>query len=125
MKVHTTIEDAAARVICERCLLADGPLSRLTGLLGRGDLPAAEGVLLRPTSSIHTGFMRVPIDVVFLGPRLEVLSVRNAMGPWRMAWCRGAKSVLELAAGEAVRRDIQSGDRLRMVPPKVGVARAS
>jgi uncharacterized protein DUF192 probably involved in sugar metabolism len=53
-------------VVCERCAIADTPVSRLRGLLGRHELDADEGLLLRPESSIHTWFMRFPIDALFL-----------------------------------------------------------
>jgi uncharacterized membrane protein (UPF0127 family) len=121
VKAQTIIEDAEGRVVCERCTLADRPLTRLRGLLGRRELPAGEGLLLRPTPSIHTWFMRFPIDAVFLSADLEVLSVRPEMPAWRMAAGRGARAVLELAAGEAGRRGVAPGARLRVVAPREGV----
>ena len=102
-------------VVCERCLLAETPLARLRGLLGRSDLPAGEGLLLRPAGSIHTAFMRFPIDAVFLDEKGTVLKVRASLGPWRIAGCRGAHATLELPAGEASRRGIREGDRLEAV----------
>ena len=110
-----TIEDDQGRVVCERCKMADGPLTRLRGLLGRGELPPGEGLLLRPTPSIHTWFMRFPIDAVFLDAKLEVVGVRHEMPVWRAAVQRGARAVLELAAGEAARHGIEPGSRLRLV----------
>ena len=107
-----TVSDGRRRVLCERCTVADRPVARLRGLLGRAELPAGEGLLLRPSPSIHTWFMRFPIDVLFLDRDLRVLGVRRELGPWRMAWQRGARAVLELAAGEALRRDIRLGDQL-------------
>jgi len=113
---HMTIEDRDGRVVCERCTMADGPLTRLRGLLGRRELPPGEGLLLRPTPSIHTWFMRFPIDAVFLDAQLEVVAVRHRLPAWRAAGQRGARAVLELSAGEAARRGIERGSRLRMVP---------
>lgn len=110
-----SVVDARGRIVCERCLVADRPLSRLRGLLGRAALPAGEGLLLRPTPSIHTWFMRFPIDVVFLDRELSVLDVRHALRPWRMAGRRGARAVLELAAGEAAGRGIEPGMQLRLL----------
>lgn len=98
--------------VCERCLVAGDTLTRMRGLLGRADLPADEGLLLRPADSIHTHFMRIPIDVVFLDRDLRVLDVRSAVKPWRMAHKRGANAVLELRAGEAGHRGVQIGDLL-------------
>lgn len=101
-------------VVCERCLVADSPLARLKGLLGRKSLPAGEGILLRPTAAVHTSFMRFPIDVVFLDRGLEVVGTVDNLRPWRLAARRGAHAVLELAAGERVRRSISPGDRLSL-----------
>ena len=36
--------------VCERCLLAETPLTRLKGLLGRRGLEQGEGSLLRPVA---------------------------------------------------------------------------
>ena len=57
---HVTVR-SGEQVVCEECLVADRPLARMRGLLGRTDLPRGEGVLLRPAGSIHTFFMRFPI----------------------------------------------------------------
>ena len=107
---------ADGAVVCERCTLADSPLTRLRGLLGRDGLDRGEGLLLRPASSIHTFFMRFPIDVVFLDRALVVVAVADRIEPWRAASQRGAKAVLELPAGESSRRGISVGDQLRSPP---------
>jgi uncharacterized membrane protein (UPF0127 family) len=86
--------------------------SRMRGLLGRRELPAGEGLLIRPAPSVHTFFMRFPIDVVFLNRDGEVLKVCEDVRPWRAAAARRAHSTLELAAGEARRRGIAVGQRL-------------
>jgi uncharacterized membrane protein (UPF0127 family) len=99
-------------VVCERCVLADTALARMRGLLGRRELPSDEGILLRPASSVHMAFMRFPIDAVFLDKELRVVKVESDLRPWRAAGSRKAKAVLEIAAGEAVRRGLKAGDRL-------------
>jgi uncharacterized membrane protein (UPF0127 family) len=101
-------EDGA--VVCARCVVADGPLRRMRGLLGRSSLAPDEGMLFRPTGSIHMFFMRFPIDAVFCTRELEVLDVVRGLRPWRTAARRGAKVVVELAAGAA--QDLRPGDRL-------------
>lgn len=106
------LEDAHGRVVCEELILADGPLSRMRGLLGRKSLPSGEGLLLRPAASIHTAFMRFAIDAVFLDRDGRVLRVEPRIAPWRAAGCRGARAVLELSAGESERRGVRPGDRL-------------
>jgi uncharacterized protein len=113
-RAPVTVTDAERRLVCERCTVADRMLARLRGLLGRSELRAGEGLLLRPAPSIHTLFMRFPIDAVFLDGELRVLAVRRNLRPWRMAGRRGARAVLELAAGEAERRGVRVGTQLML-----------
>ena len=105
------------RALCERCVVAASPLSRLRGILGRASLGRDEGILLRPASSIHTAFMRFPIDAVFLDKDFRVLRVAAELRPWRTAGCRGARAVLELSSGESERRGVRPGDLLVPIEP--------
>ena len=98
-------------------LVADRPVPRLKGLLGRDDLAPEEGLLLRPAAAIHTCFMRFPIDAVFLDRDLRVLHVARALKPWRGACRRRARAVLELRSGECDSRQLGVGDQLVLLPP--------
>jgi uncharacterized membrane protein (UPF0127 family) len=104
-------------IVCDRCVVADSAFSRARGLLGRSSLAEGEGLLLRPASAIHTWFMRFPIDAVFLAEDGAVLRIAAELRPWRAARRRGARAVLELAAGECARRGLQAGDRLVLPAP--------
>jgi uncharacterized membrane protein (UPF0127 family) len=73
-------------VVCEHCLLAETMFARLRGLLGRSGLSSSEGMLLRPAASIHTAFMRFPIDAVFLDRESRVLKVAAELPPWRWSF---------------------------------------
>ena len=95
----------------------------MRGLLGRSSFPAGEGLLLRPAASVHTAFMRFPIDVVFLDSTDRVLKVVGSLPPWRMAACRGARAVLELPAGEASSRGLAAGMSLTQVWRTAGAQR--
>lgn len=106
------LHKADGTVVCELCLAAGNPLARMRGLLGRKELPRGEGMLLRPAASVHTAFMRFPIDVVFVDGAGRVLDIAHSVRPWRAVACRGAKAVVELAAGECSRRDLEVGDEL-------------
>jgi uncharacterized membrane protein (UPF0127 family) len=102
-------------IACDQAVIADRALRRMRGLLGRRELPAGDGILLQPAPSIHTAFMRFPIDVVFLDRNLEVLKLVEELPAWRTASALHAKSVLELAAGEIAGRGITVGDQLAVV----------
>ena len=117
------LELESGTVVCERCLVADNPWSRLRGLLGRSELPAGEGILLRPCSSVHMMFMRFPIDVVFVGRpvtdgRRKVLATRVALPAWRglVPLVRGAHGCLELPVGTIERTGTQVGDLIALEP---------
>jgi uncharacterized membrane protein (UPF0127 family) len=102
--------------VCEECVVADRFMTRLRGLLGRRGLERGEGLLIRPSGSVHTWCMRFAIDVVLLDRDLTVLKVVAELRPWRVAAARGAKAVLELRAGECERLALRPGDVLAMVP---------
>jgi uncharacterized membrane protein (UPF0127 family) len=104
--------EADGEVICGHCVVADTLTRRMRGLLGRRDLPAGEGIVLRPGWSVHTAFMRFPIDVVFVDADQVVLRIVSDLKPWRAALCRGSHDVVELAAGECARLGLAEGDRV-------------
>ncbi len=106
------IQTSDGRVVCERCVIADRWWLRLRGLLGRSELDAGEGLLLRPAGSIHMMFMRFPIDAVFCDRELVVVDVVRGLKPWRAAGRRGAKVVIELADGAAA--GVAAGDHLSL-----------
>jgi uncharacterized protein len=109
------IDARTKAAISEGCVLADRWYRRMKGLLGRSQLPRDEALLLSPAPAVHTWFMRFPIDAVFLDRDLQVLAVKPNVRPWRAVHQRGAKAVLELAAGESARRGLAVGDRLELV----------
>ena len=75
-----------------------GP-TRRKGLLGRDGLERGEGLWIAPCESVHTFFMRFPIDLVYLDRERRIKKARSAVGPWRLSACLSARSVLELAGG--------------------------
>jgi uncharacterized protein len=103
---------SSARIVCEHVVIADRALTRMRGLLGRSELPAGEGILLKPAPTIHTAFMRFAIDAVFLDSELRIIKLEPHLVPWRAAGASGARAVLELADGEIARRGLAVGHRL-------------
>jgi len=75
-----------------------GP-TRRKGLLGRDGLQPGSGLWIAPCESVHTFFMRFPIDLVYLDGKKRVRKVRSRVDPWRLSGCLTARSVLELPAG--------------------------
>jgi uncharacterized membrane protein (UPF0127 family) len=108
---HADLVRADGQLLC-RCRVASSFASRFRGLMGVAELPPGTGLLLPGTSSVHTHFMRFPIDVVFLDSERRIVSIRPAVRPWRFARAKAADSVLELAAGECDRLGLTVGTAL-------------
>jgi uncharacterized membrane protein (UPF0127 family) len=81
------------------------------GLLGRSGLEPDQGLLLMPCASVHTLFMRFPIDAVFFDRQGFVTKVAVHLRPWRFAWSGRAHACLELASGGAARYGFRVGQR--------------
>ena len=92
---------------------ADNFFTRFKGLMGAPCLAAGEGLLILPCNSIHTHFMRFPIDVLYVSRDLEVVHVDQDMAPWRFGRIRRkAHFVIELPAGTAAATGTEVGDRI-------------
>jgi uncharacterized protein len=92
--------------------LADTSAKRRTGLLKHQGLTPGEGLWIVPCESVHTFFMKFPIDLVYLGKDRKVRKVRHAVKPWRLSACPSAHSILELPAGAAAKTGTRAGDEL-------------
>ena len=85
---------------------------RLIGLMGEGDESRLQLVIPR-CSSIHTWFMRKPIDVAFVDGDGVVLAVHEAVGPWRFLFGpRRTRSVIEMPTGYTRSRSMKVGDEV-------------
>ena len=111
MALHVELTRADGELVC-RCRVATSFASRFRGLMGAAQLKPGSGLLLPGTRSVHTHFMRFPIDVVFLDTEQRIVSVVKALSPWRLAAAKTAVSVLELAAGQCDHLALGEGDVL-------------
>jgi uncharacterized protein len=91
-------------------------IDRMKGLLGRNELPEGNGLWIDHCNSIHTFFMRFPIDAVFVSKEGEVLRVYRNLKPFRLTrLVFKASSVLELPAGTLTGCPVEPGDRLEVL----------
>jgi uncharacterized membrane protein (UPF0127 family) len=102
-------------VVCTAGTLANTFRTRLFGLLGRKGLKQGSGLLIKPSSGVHTFGMSFPIDIVTLDNNYRVVGVFSNIGPWTI---RGlslkTRSVLELPAGRIQECNIEPGDELTL-----------
>lgn len=109
----TLVHEASGAVLASKIERAVTVKARLIGLLGRDAFPAGEALVLEPCSSIHTFFMRFPIDAAFLSDDGRVLKTYQSMKPWRATRIHpSAALVVELPAGTLARTGTREGDRL-------------
>src|SRR5512141_1094103 len=96
------VEKSDGALVC-LASLANGPVTRARGLLGKRGLNDGEGILIEPCSSVHTMFMRFTIDVVYLDAA-NVICKSSRVPAYRLSWGgREAKRVLELPEGSIQR----------------------
>lgn len=108
--------ESKGQILAQRAKVASSLLSRLKGLLGTNTLPVGDGLWLKPCRSVHTWFMRYPIDVVFLNAEGSVLS-GSTLAPWVFSrWERRAIGVLELPAGTLQKTQTNVGDQISFKP---------
>jgi uncharacterized membrane protein (UPF0127 family) len=95
--------------------IADSPLSRGLGLVGRADFRNYNGMLLKNTNAIHTFFVRFPIDVAFLNKDFKILKTVENLKPFSFSpigW--GAKHTLELPEGAIKKYSLEPGVRIEI-----------
>lgn len=86
--------------LADRAVAARSFYQRLRGLMGKPSLPLGEGLLLFGDNSIHTFFMRFPIDVLYLDGELRVVRLQESMPPWKIGpLVRGCRCIVELPPG--------------------------
>jgi len=87
------------------------------GLLGHKGLDAGEGLWIKPSSGVHTFFMRFSIDVVGLDANLKVIKLWHCLPPFRVtSVSMKLKSVIELPCGAIKGAIVQVGDQLEITP---------
>jgi uncharacterized membrane protein (UPF0127 family) len=86
--------------VLPHCQVTESAWERMRGLLPRKRLAEGEGLWISPCTSIHTFFMRFPIDAAFLDKGGRVIAVYAGLKPWRLSGIHlRAAGVLEAGAG--------------------------
>ena len=106
---------SSSRVVADTVELAITRATRRRGLLGRDGLPSGHALLIAPCSSIHTWFMRFPIDVIFVRRDGLVLKTRAAIPAWKMAFGWAAYATVEVPSGAVALNSVKPGDRLELI----------
>ena len=103
-------------LIASKALVADNFLLRLRGLMFRKNMDEEEALIFYHTPSVHTFFMRFPIEVVFLNRKMQVVKIFEELGPGRIIFSISASIAVELPARKTSDKTLEIGDILELAP---------
>jgi uncharacterized membrane protein (UPF0127 family) len=103
-------------LLVEKGWVADNFWTRLRGLMGVRQLAPGQGLLITSCNSIHTHFMSIPIDVLYVNQQNQIVAIDAQMPTWRFGRIqRNAYYILELPSGTVARTASVVGDQLRVL----------
>ncbi len=103
------------QLLADQVEVAASFYQRTKGLLGRAGMEKGEGLYITQCSSIHTFFMRFPIDILFLDRERKVTKVISELKPFRVAFgARRTVGVLELPEGTVDKNRCEIGDLISL-----------
>lgn len=115
-RLYKTSKNQGAELLLDQLVVADSFWSRGWGLLGRKTLAENEALWIHRCNNIHTWFMRVKIDCIFIDRRMEIKKIVSEVPAFRFVgpyW--KSSSVIETSAGFAKEKNLQVGDQLYVV----------
>ena len=110
------INTTTNRRIATHVDIAQTRRARRRGLLGRRYMEIGSALVLVPCWAVHTAFMALSIDLIFVDRDGRAIHVVQAMRPWRAAVSIRAQAVIELPAGTLLGGAVRIGDRVCIVP---------
>ena len=130
------IHQKTNQVLAEQILFSHSFFKRIRGLLGYKEIKSNQVMWIKPCASIHTFFMKFPIDVIFVDENLYVKNICKNVAPWTILNSLGKKlsffqyyihpstydlknyfqntSVFEFQAGVLSKYSINKGDQLHV-----------
>ena len=103
------------RTLANTLMVADSFFRSLIGLMGRPGLDVGHGLWIIPCQSVHTFWMRFPIDVIFLDEHRKVIHLVENLRPFRISrHLSKARSVVELPVSSIKATGTQLGDEIRI-----------
>lgn len=97
--------------LAQDVIMARTFFARAKGLLGRRQFKGPQAIVLKPCSSIHTFFMRFPIDVIFIDRDNKVIGAISSIRPFRLSPIFfNSRFAIELPSGTLKSTSTQAGD---------------
>ncbi|MDI6759106.1 MAG: DUF192 domain-containing protein, partial [Candidatus Omnitrophota bacterium] len=103
--------------LAEKAVFANNLFSRIKGLLARKEFNSPEALILKPANSVHTFFMRFPIDILFVDRKNKVIKAISNLKPFSItAIYFMSFLVIELPVGIILFTQTSKGDTLQIIP---------
>jgi uncharacterized membrane protein (UPF0127 family) len=103
-------------ILADQARIADSFVSRLVGLLNRTRLNPGEGLVLAPSNSIHSFFMRFTFDAILLNSNLQVVALIPGFKPFRVSPVYfNAVTTIELPVGTIHSSNTQIKDKIAIL----------
>ena len=100
-------------VLAENVEFADNPILRTIGLLNRSSMLRSEALVIVPSFSIHTFFMKFDIDVAFVDINKKVVAIYKNIKPYRiLPFHITSHYVIEMKTGCL---NVEKGDMIEIV----------
>ena len=103
------------QTLSEHALTANSFGNRARGMIGRRFTPAMDAMIFPRCNAVHTFFMAMPLDLLFLDRGGTVVAQVSCARPWR-PWfgCAGAAVTVELPAGTLERTGTEKGHKIKL-----------
>ncbi|MEH7094850.1 DUF192 domain-containing protein [Neobacillus vireti] len=103
------------QVIAESIEPAETFFKRFKGLMFRKNLSPNSGLYLRPCNSIHTFFMKFPIDVLYINDHGKIVGIEEQLEPGKIGKrFPGAAAVIELPINSIKAFEITEGQLIKL-----------
>lgn len=114
MKVYNSSKN---NLIADNVKVAQNFFTRSFGLLLRKSISDGEGLIIKPCCSIHTFFMKFPIDVLFIERNGKIEALYQNVQPWRILPIHlNSHFVIELASGTICAKNIEKENLIIILP---------
>lgn len=112
MKLYNSTQN---NLIAGDVQVAENYFSRNIGLLSRKSISSNEGLVIKPCFSVHTFFMKFPIDILFVNKKNEIIALYENVKPWKILPIHfSSRYVVELAVGQIAVNNICLGDIINL-----------
>jgi len=113
---YVILSENKENIVCREAKVADTFFSRLMGFMFKKSIGHEEALIFYNATSIHSFFMKFPIDIVFLDKNKQIIRICRALRPWKVVFCLKSHITIELPADKASQNCLKVGDFLDIEP---------